>query len=87
MLFRSYSARTLISMRLYKVDYHLGRTTAAIVVMSVLALYSTFRDFSMITVIIGIVVILIGLFLYRDTIKNMIDMIPKSKGTKNIEQK
>lgn len=82
-----YYARTLISMRLYKVDYHLGRTTAAIVVMSVLALYSTFRDFSMITVIIGIVVILIGLFLYRDTIKNMIDMIPKSKGTKNIEQK
>jgi len=82
-----YYARTLISVKLYKVDYHLGRTTVAIIAMSVLALYSSFREFSMITLIIGIVVILIGLFLYRDTIKNMIDMISKSRGIKNIEQK
>ncbi|GAA0770804.1 lipopolysaccharide biosynthesis protein [Clostridium subterminale] len=82
-----YYARTLISMKLYKVDYHLGRTTVAIAAMLVLALHSSFREFSMITVIIGAIVIVIGLFLYRDTIKSMLDMIFKAKGIKNIEQK
>ncbi|WP_346939695.1 oligosaccharide flippase family protein [uncultured Clostridium sp.] len=82
-----YYARTLISRRLYKVDYHIGRTTIAIVAMLVLALYSSFREFSMITVIIGAIVILIVLFLYRNTIKSMIDMISKAKSIKNVEQK
>ena len=53
----------------------------------VLALYSSFREFSMITVIIGAIVILIVLFLYRNTIKSMIDMISKAKSIKNVEQK
>lgn len=82
-----YYARTLISTRLYKVDYHIGRTTIAIVAILVLALYSSFREFSMITVIIGAIVILIVLFLYRNTIKSMIDMISKAKSIKNVEQK
>lgn len=82
-----YYARTLISTRLYKVDYHIGRTTMAIVAILVLALYSSFREFSMITVIIGAIVILIVLFLYRNTIKRMIDMIFKAKSIKNVEQK
>ncbi|WP_346917149.1 oligosaccharide flippase family protein [Clostridium sp.] len=82
-----YYARTLISTRLYKVDYHIGRTTIAIVSILVLALYSSFREFSMITVIIGAIVILIVLFLYRNTIKSMIDMISKAKSIKNVEQK
>ncbi|MEW8994720.1 lipopolysaccharide biosynthesis protein [Clostridium sp.] len=79
-----YYARTLISTRLYKVDYHIGRTTIAIAAMLVLALYSSFREFSMVTVIIGAIVILIVLFLYRNTIKNMIDMISKAKNSKDI---
>lgn len=79
-----YYARTLISTRLYKVDYHIGRTTMAIVAILVLALYSSFREFSMITVIIGAIVILIVLFLYRNTIKSMIS---KAKSIKNVEQK
>ncbi|WP_346931105.1 oligosaccharide flippase family protein [Clostridium sp.] len=79
-----YYARTLISIRLYKVDYHIGRTTIAIVAMLVLALYSSFREFSMVTVIIGAIVILIVLFLYRNTIKSMIDMISKAKNSKDI---
>lgn len=82
-----YYARTLISTRLYKVDYNIGRTTIAIVAMLVLALYSSFREFSMITVIIGAIVILIVLFLYKNTIKSMIDMIFKAKSIKNMEQK
>lgn len=82
-----YYARTLISVRLYKVDYHIGRTTITVVAMLVLALYSSFKEFSMITVIIGAVVTVIVLFLYRNTIKSMIDMISKAKSIKNIEQK
>jgi len=77
-----YYARTLISRRLYKVDYSIGRTTVAILAISILALYTSFMEFSFITIIIGIIVILIVLFLYRNTIKSMKDMIFKDKKIK-----
>lgn len=79
-----YYARTLISRRLYKVDYSVGRTSIAIFAISVLALHSSFMEFSMITIIIGIIVILIVLFLYRNTIKSIIDIIFKAKNSKDI---
>ncbi|WP_346936257.1 oligosaccharide flippase family protein [Clostridium sp.] len=79
-----YYARTLISRRLYKVDYSVGRTSIAIFAISVLALHSSFMEFSMITIIIGIIVILIVLFLYRNTIKSIIDIIFKDKNSKDI---
>lgn len=77
-----YYARTLISRKLYKVDYHIGRTTVAILAISVLALHSSFMEFSMITIIIGVIVILTVLFLYRSTVKNIIDMVFKDKKVK-----
>lgn len=81
-----YYARTLISMKLYKVEYHLWRTTISIIVLMILALYSTFKDFSLVTIIIGIIVILIVLFLYRQTIKDIIDMLFKGKGIKDVKE-
>lgn len=77
-----YYARTLISRRLYNVDYSIGRTSKAILAISILALHSSFMEFSIITVIIGIIVILIVLFLYRNTIKSIKDMIFKGNKIK-----
>jgi len=54
----------------------------AILAISILALYTSFMEFSFITIIIGIIVILIVLFLYRNTIKSMKDMIFKDKKIK-----
>lgn len=72
-----YYARTLISSRLYKVDYNLGRTTVVILAMILLATYSSFNSFSIITVILGISITLLIGFLYRKTIIGLMDSIKK----------
>ncbi len=73
-----YYARTLISSRLYKVDYNLGRTTIVILAMIILATYSSFNSFSIITVILGISIALLIGFLYRKTIVGLMDSIKKA---------
>ncbi|MEG1256435.1 oligosaccharide flippase family protein [Clostridium sp.] len=73
-----YYSRTLISRKLYNVDYHIGRTTIIIASMAVLALYSSFNDFSIITVGLAVINIVITLLLYKDAIKDIINKVLKT---------
>ncbi len=72
-----YYGRTLISKRLYKVDYQLGRTTLVIVAMVILATYSSFYSFTIITAILGILNFSLIGFLYRKTIMELMAKVKK----------
>lgn len=70
-------SRTLISRKLYYVNYHLKSFCISIIFISLLALYSSFYNFDLIMFILSIISLVITIFLYRSTITIIIFNIKK----------
>ncbi|WP_255993626.1 lipopolysaccharide biosynthesis protein [Clostridium perfringens] len=63
-----FTARTVISKRLYYVDYNLKMFYISTVLVTVLAIYASFNTSMLILVLLGIVILLIVCLIYREVI-------------------
>ncbi len=70
-----YFSRTIISTKLYKVDYNLKKTILMLIMVTIFALYSSFTPFNALTAIIGITEIGILIFVYKETIKGIVKKV------------
>lgn len=70
-----YIARTLISKRLYFVDYKLKKFMVIVCSTVVFALYSTFKSFDFIYIIIVIIILLQLILLYKNTVLYIVNKI------------
>ncbi|ELC8348638.1 lipopolysaccharide biosynthesis protein [Clostridium perfringens] len=61
-----FTARTLISKRLYYVDYNLRKFYISTILVTVLALYASFNTSMLLLILLGIVVLIIVCFIYRE---------------------
>ncbi|EOU1700820.1 oligosaccharide flippase family protein [Clostridium perfringens] len=63
-----FTARTLISNRLYYVDYNLRKFYTATILVTVLALYASFNTSMLLLILLGIVVLIIVCFIYIEVL-------------------
>lgn len=63
-----FSARTLISKSLYHVDYNLKKFYTSTILVTVLALYASFNTSMLILILLGMIVLLIVCFIYREVV-------------------
>ncbi|MDK0538610.1 oligosaccharide flippase family protein [Clostridium perfringens] len=61
-----FTARTLISKRLYYVDYNLRKFYISTILVTVLALYASFNTSMLLLILLGILVLIIVCFIYRE---------------------
>jgi len=64
--------RTLISLKLYKVDYTLGKTTLLLIILVFYAIYSTFVSYSFMNSIIAVLILIFVLIFNFSFIKKVI---------------
>lgn len=69
--------RTIISNKLYKVNYNICKFTISVVLLMLLATYATFNCFDIIFIILSIINIGVVSILYLDTIKYILKMLNK----------
>lgn len=69
--------RTIISNKLYRVNYNIGKFTISTLLLIILATYATFNSFDMILIILSSISIIVVSILYLDTIKYIFNKFVK----------
>lgn len=83
-----FTLRTIFSQKYYYVDYGLAKFYFATLIAILYALYNTFVEFNIWTVILYIVTVIIGCWLYKDTVRELVDItmekLLKKRGKSNV---
>lgn len=69
--------RTMISNKLYRVNYNIGKFTISTIILIILSAYATFNSFNIILAILSGIGVVVVSILYLDTIKYIFDKIIK----------